>query len=83
MPEEMGIDLEKLIDAAKLFEKIMEKELYGFVSKAGPVKALWGAAENIWIILSRSSGTRILRCPKKATACLEWRIKNPPSGMGF
>ena len=46
MLEEMGIDtgidLEKLIDAAKLFEKILEKELYGFVSKAGPAKALWG-----------------------------------------
>jgi len=46
MLEEMGIhtgiDLEKLIDAAKLFEKIMGKELPGFVSKAGPVKALWG-----------------------------------------
>ena len=46
MLEEMGIDtgidLEKLIDAAKLFEKIMEKELYSFVSKAGPIKGLWG-----------------------------------------
>ena len=49
MLEEMGIDtgidLEKLIEAAKLFERILEKELYGYVSKAGPVKALWGGGK--------------------------------------
>jgi len=37
-----GINLFKLIDAARLFEKILGRELPGFVSKAGPVKALWG-----------------------------------------
>ncbi len=37
-----GIDLNKLIEAAKLFEQILGRELYGYVSKAGPVKALWG-----------------------------------------
>ena len=49
MLEEMGIctgiDLGKLIDAAKLFEKILGRELPGLVSKAGPVKALWGGGK--------------------------------------
>lgn len=49
MLEEMGIhtgiDLEKLIDAAKFFEQITGRELYGYLSKAGPVKALWGGGK--------------------------------------
>ncbi len=49
MLEEMGIhtgiDLDKLIEAAKLFEQIAGRELYGYVSKAGPVKALWGGGK--------------------------------------
>lgn len=49
MLEEMGIrtgiDLDKLIDAAKLFEKILGRELPGLVMKAGPVKALWGGGK--------------------------------------
>jgi hydroxymethylglutaryl-CoA lyase len=49
MLEEMGvhtgIDLEKLIEAAKLFEEILGRDLYGYVSKAGPVKALWGGGQ--------------------------------------
>jgi hydroxymethylglutaryl-CoA lyase len=46
MLEEMGIDtgidLDKLIEAGKLFEKIVGRPLYSFVVQAGPVKALWG-----------------------------------------
>ncbi len=49
MLEEMGvrthIDLEKLIEASKLFEKLAGHELYGYVSKSGPVKALWGGGQ--------------------------------------
>jgi hydroxymethylglutaryl-CoA lyase len=40
-----GIDLDKLIEAAKLFEEILGRELYGYVAKAGPVKALWGGGK--------------------------------------
>lgn len=50
MLEEMGIrtgiDLEKLIEAAKFFEEIMGRELPGFVSKSGPVKKLWGGGRD-------------------------------------
>jgi hydroxymethylglutaryl-CoA lyase len=46
MLEEMGIDtgidLDKLIEAGKLFEQIVGRPLYSFVVQAGPVKALWG-----------------------------------------
>ena len=49
MLEEMGvhtgIDLDKLIEAGKLFEQIVGRELYSFVTKAGPVKALWGGGK--------------------------------------
>lgn len=49
MLEEMGvqtsIDLVKLIEAAQLFEKILGRELPGFVSKAGPVKMLQGGGK--------------------------------------
>ncbi len=49
MLEEMGIrtgiDLDKLIEAAKFFEKIIGRELPGFVKQAGPVKALWGGGK--------------------------------------
>lgn len=37
-----GIDLEKVIEAAGLFEQMLGEPLPGFVYKAGPVKALWG-----------------------------------------
>lgn len=49
MLEEMdirtGINLERLIEAAKLFESILGRELPGFISKSGPVKALWGGGK--------------------------------------
>ncbi|MBU2053992.1 MAG: hydroxymethylglutaryl-CoA lyase [Proteobacteria bacterium] len=50
MFEEMGvhtgIDLEKLIDAGRLFERILGRELYSFVVRSGPVKALWGGGKS-------------------------------------
>jgi hydroxymethylglutaryl-CoA lyase len=45
MGVDTGIDLEKLIDAGKCFEQILSRELYSFVVRSGPVKALWGGGK--------------------------------------
>jgi hydroxymethylglutaryl-CoA lyase len=49
MLEEMGIrtniNIDKMIEAGQLFEKILGRKLHSHVVESGPVKALWGGGK--------------------------------------